>query len=123
MPNELKISDMLKDFGISPILRGYRYIIYSVEEMLKDQSLMYAITKRLYPLVAKQFDTTKSRVERAIRHAIEAGWEKGNMETQARLFGYTVDANRGNPSNGEFICTLADWLVLTEGRADNGNER
>lgn len=114
MPNELKISNMLKDLGISPSLHGYRYMIYSVEEMLKDQSLMYAITTRLYPLVAKRFDTTKGRVERSIRHAIETGWNRGNNETQEKLFGYTVDMNKGKPTNGEFICTVVDWLIMCQ---------
>ena len=119
MPIKLKISDMLKDLGISPSLLGYHYLMSSVQETLKDRSLMCAITYGMYPLVAEQFNTTRSRVERAIRHAIEAGWEKGNMETQMRLFGYTVDMNRCKPTNGEFICTLVDWIVMTEGGVCN----
>lgn len=110
---ELKIADILKDLGISANIMGYFYSKYAVELLVKDISLVNSITTRLYPLVAKKFNTTCSRVERAIRHAIEKGWDRGNLKTQNKLFGYTVSSDKGNPTNGEFLCTIADWLNMT----------
>ena len=114
MSNEMRISDILKELGVSPNVIGYLYLIYGIEEMTKDQSLMYAITKRLYPLVAQKFDATAARVERSIRHAIEKGWCRGNMKMQEKLFGYTVDMNKGKPTNSEFMCTVADYFNMTQ---------
>ena len=76
------------------------------------------ITKRLYPEVAKKFNSTASRVERAIRHAVETGWNRGNAELQERIFGFTIDAERGKPTNSEFIATVADWLNMTLQRSE-----
>ena len=110
--NEIIISRVLKDLGISPVLSGYHYARYAINAVIKDPSVAASIVNKLYPLIAKQFNTTPSRVERAMRHAIESGWIKGNQKLQYELFGFTVDANKGKPTNGEFIATVADYLNL-----------
>ena len=108
---KMQISKMLKDLGISPSLRGYQYIRYCVELLQEDFSYVNNVTKKLYPEVAKKFDTTPSRVERAIRHAIEEGWILGDIDLQNKLFGYTVDQDKGKPTNSQFIATVADWFA------------
>ena len=79
--------------------------------VIDDMTLMSGITKVLYPTVAKEFNTTSSRVERAIRHAIKIGWGRGNMEFMNKLFGYSVSADKDKPTNREFIVTVADYIV------------
>lgn len=110
--NKQTISTVLKDSGISPALSGYHYSIYAIDLMANDISLMNDITKKLYPTVAKKFNTTASRVERAICHAVKAGWNRGNQSLQNKLFGYTIDSNKGRPTNTEFIVTVADYLIM-----------
>jgi two-component system response regulator (stage 0 sporulation protein A) len=114
MATEIEISALLKELGIPADLLGYRYLIFCVDEMIKDPSLMYGMFKGIYPMVAAKFNTSIVRAERAIRNAIEVGWTRGNIETQNKLFGYTVDASKGRPTNGEFLCTVADWLVMNQ---------
>lgn len=82
--------------------------------MINDISLAKKITTVLYPSVAKEFNTTSSRAERAIRHAIETGWTKANVDFTIELFGYSVDINKAKPTNGQFICTVADYILLSE---------
>ena len=114
------ISDHLKELGVSASLNGYRYLRYGISRMAEDITLMDAITKRLYPEIAQTFNTTASRVEKGIRTAIESGWDRGNRESQKRLFGYTVDMNKGKPTNCEFIVTVADYVLMCESDgADN----
>ena len=79
---------------------------------VNDMDVINAITKVLYPMVAKKFDTTPSRVERAIRHAIEVAWDRGDLDTLQRFFGYTVNSTKGKPTNSEFIALIADKLQL-----------
>jgi len=109
----LRISDLLKDMGIPASLRGYRYLRYAVEISVESPEYIDQLTTVLYPNIAARFKTTSSRVERSIRHAIEVGWDRGNVENQERLFGYTVSADRGKPTNGEFISTLVDFILMT----------
>ena len=113
--NKLTVSNMLKELGISPALLGYRYIFYAVELIHNNTSYMYKITKKLYPAIAEKFNTTTARVERAIRHAIETSWNKGSINLQKKLFGYTISCDKGSPTNAEFIVTLADYINMLEG--------
>ena len=80
--------------------------------VIEDERILKAITKVLYPTIAKEFDTTPNRVERAIRHAIEIGWNRGNIEFMERIFGYTVSVVNGKPTNSEFIATIVDCLKM-----------
>lgn len=119
MYTKLKISDMLKDLGIPASLSGYQYLRYAIEISMKDPDYIFKITKKMYPEVARYFHSTSTRVERAMRNAIEVGWGRGNIHTQERLFGYTVDAMRGHPTNGEFVATIADYFsIMLKGDSD-----
>ena len=113
MNNELKISEILKELGVPADLSGYFCLKCAIDLMHKDMSLAKQITKRLYPEVAKQLNSTASTVERAIRHAVETGWNRGNVELQEKMFGYTIDLEKGKPTNSEFIVTVVDWLNMT----------
>lgn len=123
MNNELKISEILKELGTPADLLGYHYLKYAVELMLQDMSLMKSITKKLYPMIAKKFNTTCSRVERTIRHAIEVACEKGNIQLHHKLFGFTIDPNKCKPTNSEFIVTVVDWLNMNEAKESDQNAR
>ena len=106
------ITDMLHSLGIPSHIKGYSYIRDSISLMYKNPSMIGAITKELYPEVASMYDTTSSRVERAIRHAIEVSWSRGDYDLMESLFGHSVDYDRAKPTNSEFIATLADRLRL-----------
>lgn len=106
------ITSTIKELGISANLMGYHYIRYGVELIIKDFSLINSITKRLYPQIAQKYNTTASRVERIIRHTIEAGWLKANEDVTKRLFGYSISADKGKPTNSEFIVTVADYILM-----------
>ncbi len=108
----IKVSDMIKALGVSANVKGYRYLRYAIELVMSDISYIDAVTTILYPRVAKKFNTTPSRVERAIRHAIQSSWIKGDMCVQKQIFGYTVDANKGVPTNSEFISMVADYIEI-----------
>lgn len=112
---KMKITKTIKELGIPANVSGYHYMRYAIELMINDLTLINAITKKLYPAVAKQFNSTASRVERAIRHAIEVGWERGDLELVEKMFGYSVSADKCRPTNGEFIATVADYLLLESG--------
>lgn len=115
LPNnnlKLKITDMLHNLGIPSNIKGYTYIRDGIELMYEDTSLSGAITKELYPKLAKTYETTSSRVERAIRHAIEISWNRGDYDLMEELFGNSVDSDKSKPTNGAFITTLADRLKL-----------
>ena len=115
-----RIVELIKEMGIPANIKGYYYLRYAVELMYEDMSLMEAITKKFYPAIAKEFDTTASRAERAIRHAINVGWNRGNIKLQNKLFGYSVSIEKGCPTNSEFVVTLADYLHMeSEGKADD----
>ncbi len=109
---EIEISKLLHSLGIPSHIRGYQYIRESVYMMYENPDMLGGITKAIYPEIAVRFDTTASRVERAIRHAIEVSWSRGDYELMEELFGHSVDYDRSKPTNSEFIATLADNLRL-----------
>ena len=109
---ELNISVTLKTLGVKPALLGYDYLRYAISEVMDDKSLIHNITKRLYRAVANKFETTPSRVERAMRHAVEEAWLVNRLEDVIGIFGNTVSFNKDKPTNGEFIATVADYLLI-----------
>ena len=111
-PLEEQVTEMLHEIGVPAHIKGYNYVRAAIILAVKDMDLMGAVTKVLYPEVAKQFGTTSSRVERAIRHAIEVAWDRGDLDTLQRYFGYTVSNAKGKPTNSEFIAMLADELRI-----------
>ena len=113
MNKELIISSTLKELGVPADLKGYFYLKRAIKLIMQDNSLMFLITKRLYPILAEQFETTPSRVERAIRHAIDVCWNRGSHAEHYNLFGYTVSENSGKPTNSNFINTISDYLIMT----------
>ena len=108
----LSITKMLHSLGVPSHIKGYEYIRESIYLMYNNPGLLGAITKELYPEVAVKFDTTTSRVERAIRHAIEVSWSRGDYDLMEEIFGHSVDYDRAKPTNSEFIATIADKLKL-----------
>lgn len=108
------IKNHLKELGVPASLIGYHYQACAIGMLIEDMSLINAITKTIYPKVAKEFNTTLYAVERAIRTAITIGWERGNVDFQKKLFGYTVSANKGTPTNSEFLVTIADYIIMCE---------
>lgn len=117
MITEIKIADILKTLGMPVSLKGYKYTKFAIKLVSQNENLADTIV-RLYALVASKYDTTASRVERAIRHAVEVAWDRGDTAVQQKLFGYTINADKGKPTNAEFICTVADWLNMIEGESD-----
>lgn len=109
---ELIITEIIHDLGVPAHIKGYQYIRYSIMLAVKDESIIGSITKCLYPTVAKKHNTTSSRVERAIRHAIEVAWDRGDVDTLNSYFGYTVQNNKGKPTNSEFIAMISDRIRL-----------
>ena len=109
---ENEATEIIKRLGIPAHVKGYSYVRTAILACFNDPSLLEAVTKMLYPCVADKFSTTPSRVERAIRHAIEIAWNRGNTEVFNSVFGYTVNARRGKPTNSEFIALITDNLVL-----------
>ena len=114
MKNEKIISDRLKYAGIPVSLLGYEYLKVAVSKVLDNPQLIHSITTKLYPLCADECGTTSSKLERAIRHAIEVGFERGNTEYLQKLFGYTASAMKGKATNSEFIATMAEDIRLDE---------
>ena len=106
------ITSLLHSLGIPSHIKGYLYIRDSIDLMYNNPSMIGAITKELYPEIAEKYDTTSSRVERAIRHAIEVSWNRGDYDVMESLFGNSVDYDRAKPTNSEFIATLADKLRI-----------
>lgn len=109
---ELRVTDMIHEIGVPAHIKGYQYLRESIIMTVHDMDSINAITKVLYPTVAKKFQTTSSRVERAIRHAIEVAWDRGDIEVLQKVFGYTISTVKGKPTNSEFISMLADRLRL-----------
>ena len=109
---QVRISNILTTLGCPAHLKGYPYLREAIAAVVNDMDVINAITKVLYPQVAKTFQTTPSRVERAIRHAIEVAWDRGDLDTLQRFFGYTVSNTKGKPTNSEFIALIADGIVL-----------
>ena len=112
-PNlELEVTNIIHELGIPAHIKGYLYLRESILLVVDRVELLGGVTKELYPTVAQKFATTPSRVERAIRHAIEVAWSRGNIDSIHRFFGYTVDYERGKPTNSEFIAMVADRLRM-----------
>lgn len=109
---ETVITDMIHQLGVPAHIKGYHYLRTAILESIQEPSLLDSITKQLYPAVAKAYRTTASRVERAIRHAIEIAWDRGDLDTINSFFGYTVNNCKGKPTNSEFIALLTDKLRL-----------
>ncbi len=109
-----QISKIFVSIGIPPHIKGYQYLRSAVKMCIKDTGIISAITKRLYPDVAKEYNTTSSKVERAIRHAIEVCWNRGKIDTINNIFGSQVFTRNDRPTNGEFIALLADKLLLDD---------
>lgn len=106
------VTDMIHEIGVPAHIKGYQYLREAIIMSVDDVEMLNSITKILYPTIAKRFDTTPSRVERAIRHAIEVAWSRGKMETLDNLFGYTINTGKGKPTNSEFIALIADKIRL-----------
>ena len=109
---ETDITEIIHDIGIPEHIKGYQYLRDSIMLSVKDNDVINSITKILYPTIAKKYQTTSSRVERAIRHAIEVAWNRGNTDTLNGLFGYTISNGKGKPTNSEFIALIADKIRL-----------
>ncbi|MBO5343835.1 MAG: sporulation transcription factor Spo0A [Ruminococcus sp.] len=109
---EIVITDIIHQLGVPAHIKGYHYLRSAILYSIEDKTLLESVTKMLYPTVATTYDTTSSRVERAIRHAIEIAWDRGNVDTLNSFFGYTVDTCKGKPTNSEFIALITDKLRL-----------
>lgn len=109
---EIIVTDVIHQLGVPAHIKGYHYLREAILSSLADHDLLESVTKSLYPNVASKFQTTSSRVERAIRHAIEIAWDRGNVEILNSFFGYTVNTNKGKPTNSEFIALITDKLRL-----------
>lgn len=109
---EKDVTDMIHEIGVPAHIKGYQYLREAIMMSVDDMEMLNSITKILYPTIAKRFQTTPSRVERAIRHAIEVAWSRGKMETLDALFGYTINTGKGKPTNSEFIALIADKIRL-----------
>lgn len=110
-----RISDILLEIGVPSHVRGYRYVRRAIELTVRDRKYIEAVTKGLYPDLAKEYGTTGSRVERAMRHAIECAWDRGDLEALKKYFGNTVSGNKGKPTNSEFIAMIAEHILLERG--------
>ena len=109
---EAVVTEVIHEIGVPAHIKGYQYLREAIILTVHDMDAINAVTKILYPAVAKKFQTTPSRVERAIRHAIEVAWDRGDLETLQKYFGYTVNSIKGKPTNSEFIAMIADSLTL-----------
>ena len=109
---ETQVTKVIHQIGVPAHIKGYQYLRTAIMMTIEDSDIINSVTKILYPSVAKKYATTSSRVERAIRHAIEVAWDRGDIETLNSYFGYTVQNNRGKPTNSEFIAMIADNLRL-----------
>ncbi|MCS4522657.1 sporulation transcription factor Spo0A [Clostridium botulinum] len=112
---EQEITDIIHEIGVPAHIKGYMYLREAITMVVNDMELLSAVTKELYPSIAKKYNTTASRVERAIRHAIEVAWSRGQVETINNIFGYTINNGKGKPTNSEFIAMVADKLRLKIG--------
>lgn len=111
---EARVTDILHEIGVPAHIRGYHYIREAIIMSVNDMEILNYITKELYPSIAKKCNTTPSRVERAIRHAIEVAWNRGKVDVIEQLFGYTINNHKGKPTNSEFIALIADRLRLEQ---------
>lgn len=113
---ERQVTAIIHEIGVPAHIKGYQYLREAIGLAVADMEIINAVTKVLYPAVAKKFGTTASRVERAIRHAIEVAWDRGDLETLQKYFGYTVSNAKGKPTNSEFIAMIADRISLERSR-------
>ncbi len=109
---DMEITEIIHQIGVPAHIKGYQYLRDAIRMAIEDEQIINAVTKRLYPAVAKKHATTSSRVERAIRHAIEVAWDRGDVDTLTAYFGYTIHNERGKPTNSEFIAMIADKFRL-----------
>lgn len=114
MKNEKIIADRLKLIGVPANLLGYEYLKVAISKVLDNQQLIHSVTTKLYPMCAEECGTTSSKLERAIRHAIEVGFERGNTEYLQKLFGYTTSAMKGKATISEFVATVVEDIRLDE---------
>ena len=109
---ELMVTEIIHQIGVPAHIKGYHYLRQSILLAIKKPDIINSVTKQLYPTVAKMYDTTSSRVERAIRHAIEVAWDRGDVDVLNSYFGFTIHNGRGKPTNSEFVAMIADKLRL-----------
>ena len=109
---EIRVTEVIHQIGVPAHIKGYQYLREAIIMAVDDIDVVNAVTKVLYPAVAKKYNTTRSRVERAIRHAIEVAWDRGDIEVLQNYFGYTISSVKGKPTNSEFISMIADKLRL-----------
>jgi len=114
---ESQVTSIIHEVGVPAHIKGYQYLREAIMIAVRDMDVINAVTKVLYPEVAKRFNTTPSRVERAVRHAIEVAWDRGDLETLQKYFGYTVSNAKGKPTNSEFIAMIADRIRLSRRNA------
>lgn len=113
--NHVLVTGMLHEIGVPAHIKGYTYMRDAIKMVINNPELLSSITKELYPSIAEKYSTTPSRVERAIRHGIEVAWTRGRVETLDMIFGYTIDQNKGKPTNSEFIAMVADKIRMQLG--------
>lgn len=106
------VTEMIHEIGVPAHIKGYQYLRESIILSVLEMDMLNSVTKKLYPTIAQKYHTTASRVERAIRHAIEVAWSRGKMDTIDQLFGYTINTGKGKPTNSEFIALIADRVRL-----------
>lgn len=111
---ESEVTSIIHEVGVPAHIKGYHYLRDAIIMSVNDMEMLGAVTKILYPAIAKKHNTTSSRVERAIRHAIEVAWSRGRIETIEDLFGYTINEGKGKPTNSEFIALIADKIRLSK---------
>ena len=109
---EMRVTEIIHQIGVPAHIKGYQYLRDAILMAIEDDDIINAVTKRLYPAVAKKHSTTSSRVERAIRHAIEVAWDRGDVDVLNSYIGYTIHNGRGKPTNSEFIAMIADRIQL-----------
>ena len=107
-----EVTEIIHEVGVPAHIKGYQYLREAIIMSVEDMDMLNSITKILYPTIAKKFATTPSRVERAIRHAIEVAWSRGRMDTIDEMFGYTINCRKGKPTNSEFIALVTDRIRL-----------
>lgn len=114
---EAIVTSMILEIGIPAHIKGYQYLREAILIAIEDMDIMNAVTKELYPMVAKRFNTTSIRVERAIRHGIEVAWDRGSLDVLQKYFGYSVSSLKGRPTNSEFIAMIADRILMQQKKA------
>lgn len=111
---DVLVTNIIHEMGVPAHIKGYQYLRESIIRVIEDVNLLGGVTKELYPSIALKYQTTPSRVERAIRHAIELAWDRGNIDMMTKFFGYTINLERGKPTNSEFIAMVADKLRIEQ---------